>query len=67
MLRVFVPKERAEGETRVAATPETVQQICAAKLTVTVERGAGSSSYFPDADYEEAGAEIFGAHLSEEP
>jgi len=58
MLRVFVPKECADGETRVAATPETVKQMVARKLEVVVERGAGASAYFPDAEYEKVGASL---------
>jgi NAD(P) transhydrogenase subunit alpha len=56
MLRVFIPKECAEGETRVAATPETVKLMKKKGLEVILEPGAGESSYFPDADYEAAGA-----------
>jgi NAD(P) transhydrogenase subunit alpha len=59
MLRVFIPKECADGETRVAATPETVKQMTSKlKLEVTVEKGAGDGSYFLDADYETAGATL---------
>jgi NAD(P) transhydrogenase subunit alpha len=57
-MRVFVPKECEDGETRVAATPETVKQMVSRKLEVTVERGAGLAAYFPDADYEKVGASL---------
>jgi NAD(P) transhydrogenase subunit alpha len=58
MLKVLVAKERAEGETRVAATPDTVKQIIAAGLAVDVERGAGEASFIRDAEFEAAGAKI---------
>src|SRR4029453_17132487 len=58
MLQVFVPKEVAGDETRVAATPETVKQMVAAKMTVTVEADAGGTAYFADKDYVKMGATI---------
>jgi NAD(P) transhydrogenase subunit alpha len=58
MLRVFIPKECAEGETRVAATPETVKHMVKKGLEVILESGAGDAAYFPDAGYEEEGAKI---------
>ncbi|HEV7668000.1 MAG TPA: Re/Si-specific NAD(P)(+) transhydrogenase subunit alpha [Thermoanaerobaculia bacterium] len=56
MVQVLVPKERRSGETRVAATPETVKKMVKEGLAVSVERGAGEAAYFSDADYEAAGA-----------
>jgi NAD(P) transhydrogenase subunit alpha len=58
MLNVFIPRERRPGETRVAATPETVRRMVKAGLTVLIERRAGEASFFPDADYEAAGARL---------
>ena len=58
MVVIFVPKETAPGETRVAAVPETVKGMQKLSLTVQVERGAGLAAGFPDADYEEAGATL---------
>ena len=43
-LRIAVLKERATGETRVAATPETVKKLAALGLSVAVESGAGLAS-----------------------
>jgi NAD(P) transhydrogenase subunit alpha len=57
-LRVFIPREHAEGETRVAATPETVKTMTKAGLGVIVERGAGLSAYFSDQSYADAGAKL---------
>lgn len=58
MQRLFVPKETREGETRVAATPDTVRRLIKDGLRVTVEAGAGLGSFIADADFREAGAEI---------
>ena len=58
MTRVLVAKERAAGETRVAATAETVRQLAKAGLQVEVESGAGDGSFIADALYVEAGATI---------
>jgi H+-translocating NAD(P) transhydrogenase subunit alpha len=58
MVVIFVPKESAAGETRVAAVPETVKGMQKLSLTVQVERGAGLASGFPDSAFEEAGATL---------
>ena len=57
-MRLAVLKERRDGETRVAATPETVRKLIALGLTVAVEAGAGVASAVGDAEYQAAGAEI---------
>ena len=48
-MRVAVLKERRSGETRVAATPETVKKYIGMGLDVAVEAGAGLASGFVDA------------------
>ncbi len=58
MTTLFVPRERRAGETRVAATPETVKRLVNEGFDVRVEHGAGASAYFPDADYASAGASL---------
>ena len=58
MPNVFVPKETAPGETRVAATPETAKQLIKNGLTVAIEGGAGGGAYIPDSEYAAAGASI---------
>jgi NAD(P) transhydrogenase subunit alpha len=57
---LFVPRERRSGEARVAATPETVKRFVKEGFTVLVEPGAGDASFFPDAEYVEAGATLRG-------
>ncbi|HEY2644982.1 MAG TPA: Re/Si-specific NAD(P)(+) transhydrogenase subunit alpha [Galbitalea sp.] len=57
-MNVTVRKEPAEGERRVAATPESVRQLVGLGLGVTIERGAGAAAGYFDADYVQAGAEL---------
>ncbi|MBA2642427.1 MAG: Re/Si-specific NAD(P)(+) transhydrogenase subunit alpha [Actinobacteria bacterium] len=57
-MRVAVPKETAAGERRVALVPETVSKLTSSGFEIRVERGAGESAGFPDADYEAAGGEL---------
>lgn len=61
MVVIFVPKESAAGEARVAAIPETVKGMQKMSLSVQVERGAGVAAGYSDADYEEAGASLVDA------
>jgi H+-translocating NAD(P) transhydrogenase subunit alpha len=56
-MRIGVPAEVRAGETRVAATPETVKKL-AAKHELRVQAGAGAAASFPDRDYEAAGARL---------
>lgn len=58
MAVIGVPRERAAGETRVAATPETVAGFVEAGFAVWVEQGAGAASLIPDAAYAQAGAAV---------
>ncbi len=56
---IGIPRETRHGETRVAATPETVKKLAASgKHTLIVEAGAGAASSIPDAEFQTAGARI---------
>jgi H+-translocating NAD(P) transhydrogenase subunit alpha len=57
-VKVAVLKETAEGERRVAATPETVRKLTALGADLAVERGAGARASISDGDYEAAGARL---------
>lgn len=57
-MRVAVLKETAAGESRVAASPDTVKKLVSYGAEVAIETGAGTASGFRDADYEAAGATI---------
>ena len=63
-IRIAVLKERATGETRVSATPETVKKFIALGASVAVEPGAGELASISDADYAAAGAEVTKAALT---
>lgn len=60
-MRLGVPVESWEGETRVAVTPETVKKLVAAKHQVVIEAGAGVRSSITDDAYVAAGATIAAA------
>ena len=57
-MRIGIPAETWPGETRVAATPETVKKLVAAKHRVVVQAGAGKGASIPDEAFAAAGAEI---------
>ncbi|HEY2034073.1 MAG TPA: Re/Si-specific NAD(P)(+) transhydrogenase subunit alpha [Rhizomicrobium sp.] len=57
-MKLAVLKERRAGETRVAATPETVKKLKGLGLDVIVESGAGNNAQVFDKDYIAAGATI---------
>jgi NAD(P) transhydrogenase subunit alpha len=56
--KLFVPKECADGETRVAITPDSVKRLLKAGFAIEVEPGAGESANISDAAYEQAGATV---------
>jgi len=55
---IAVTRERRDGETRCAVTPETVKKFLAMGASVTVEAGTGAGSSIPDEDYVAAGATV---------
>jgi NAD(P) transhydrogenase subunit alpha len=57
-MKIAVLKERAAGETRCAAIPETVKKFIALGGQVAVERGAGAEASIPDSGFEAAGASV---------
>jgi H+-translocating NAD(P) transhydrogenase subunit alpha len=57
-MRIGIPAETRPGETRVAATPETVKKLLAAKHQVIVQSGAGIASSVTDEAFITAGAQI---------
>jgi H+-translocating NAD(P) transhydrogenase subunit alpha len=58
VVKIAIPKETAAGETRVAASPETVKKYIGLGASVAVEAGAGLTASVSDADYEAAGASV---------
>lgn len=59
MTRIGIVKEQG-GETRVAATPQTVGVLQGLGYEIVVEGGAGTASAYPDGAYAAAGATIVG-------
>ncbi|MDQ6955112.1 MAG: Re/Si-specific NAD(P)(+) transhydrogenase subunit alpha [Mariprofundaceae bacterium] len=57
-MRIAVPIETSDYETRVAATPETVKKFIAAGCDVIVQKGAGESANLTDSAFEDAGASL---------
>ena len=57
-MRIGIPKEIAQGERRVAATPETAQKLQKLGFEVWVEADAGAAASFPDAAYKAAGCQV---------
>ena len=57
-MKIAIVKETEELEKRVAASPETVKKLLSLGFSVDVEKGAGVNSFFSDADYKNAGANI---------
>jgi NAD(P) transhydrogenase subunit alpha len=55
---IGIPRESLPGETRVAATPQTVGQLIKLGYEVVVEADAGAASTFPDEAFTEAGADV---------
>ena len=55
---IGVPLETAAGESRVAATPETIKKLKAQGHDIRVQSGAGVAASVTDAAFEAAGAEI---------
>jgi len=57
-MKIGVPAETRPGETRVAATPETVKKLVGGKHQVIVQAGAGTTASFTDDAYAAAGATL---------
>jgi NAD(P) transhydrogenase subunit alpha len=55
-VKIAVLKEQANGERRVAATPETVKKFIALGASLAVETGAGEAASIADSDFVAAGA-----------
>ena len=59
-MTIGVPREVKDHESRVGVTPAGVKALVEAGHKVLVETNAGALSAFPDAEYQNAGAEIVG-------
>ncbi|MBJ6122588.1 NAD(P) transhydrogenase subunit alpha [Sphingomonas mollis] len=57
-MKIAILRERADGERRVAATPETVKKFIGLGADVAIEAGAGETAGYADAAYADAGATV---------
>jgi len=57
-MRLFVPKELTDRETRAAITPDTARKLAALGLEVAFESGVGVKADFVDAAYKQVGATL---------
>ena len=55
--------KEAAPETRVSLTPEVTAALVKMNVTVWMTQGAGETAFYPDADYEKAGAKIMDASV----
>ncbi len=57
-MQIGVPREILAGETRVAASPKSVEQLLKLGFDISIESQAGSLASFDDAAFEAAGAKV---------
>jgi len=57
-IKIGIPLESAEGEKRIALTPEAVNLLVESGNEVILQKGAGLGSNYSDTDYSETGAQI---------
>ncbi|MFW1839241.1 Re/Si-specific NAD(P)(+) transhydrogenase subunit alpha [Acinetobacter gyllenbergii] len=57
-MQIGIPTETILGESRVAATPETVKKLINAGHSIVIQRGAGVKAAYIDSAYEQVGATI---------
>ncbi len=57
-MKIGVPREIAPGETRIAASPDSIKKFTALGVEMLVERGAGEGAWIPDELLTAAGAHI---------
>src|SRR5947209_19123721 len=57
-MRIGIPKEVQDSETRVALIPSLIPLLIKDRHEVLVEAGAGVGAYFSDTQYLQAGASL---------
>ncbi len=57
-MKIVVPKEISEGESRVGLTPDSIPSLKKLGFDVFIETNAGLASSFTDFDYKKSGAKI---------
>jgi len=61
-MKIGVPKETSQGESRVAVTPDGVKELIGLGAAVIIESGAGERAFYSDEDYKHVGATIAPDH-----
>ena len=62
-MKIGAPTETAEGEARVALTPESAERLQKLGYECLVESGAGAAASITDAAYESAGVKVLGSAI----
>ena len=57
-MKISVPKESVDSETRVAVTPYSVSELTKLGYEVCIQASAGNKSFISDDLYEKSGAKI---------
>lgn len=57
-MHIAIPMESNPLESRVAASPASVQQLIKQGFSVSIENNAGAAAKFPNSEYESAGATL---------
>jgi H+-translocating NAD(P) transhydrogenase subunit alpha len=57
-MKIVVPTESAPGETRVALVPESCKKLIGKGIQITIQRGAGERTFFPDDTYHAVGVSV---------
>jgi len=57
-MKIGIPREIAEGETRVAIVPAMVSELATLDAEILAERDAGAGASFSDEEFEKAGAKL---------
>ena len=58
MMRIGIPKEQNNDETRVALVPVSIPKLAKLGFDIVIEKGAGENSGYLDSEYEDKGAKI---------
>ena len=56
-MRIGIPKEKNEKETRVAIVPVSIPKLSKLGFEVIIEKNAGKKSGYSNAEYEEKGCQ----------
>jgi NAD(P) transhydrogenase subunit alpha len=58
-MKIAIPAETFPGESRVAASPDTVKAFVKRGASVAIQKGAGAGAFISDDAYQQAGATLY--------